>query len=124
MAVNLAPYCNQPIACSCGREHFCPIEQVIIQPGALQELPGLLRSFEHIFLGADTHTYAACGQQVADILQSRLCGQLICRREGLLVPDEASSAELESALPANAQWFPPGSCICLIYSVDGLCYLV
>lgn len=101
MPVNLAPYCNQKIACSCGREHYCPIEQVIVQPGALQELPGLLRDYRRIFLAADTNTYAVCGQQVSQILQDRLGGQVIYRREGLLVPDETSIAEMEAALPAD-----------------------
>ena len=99
MEINLTDYCNRTIRCSCGREHFCPISDIVIRRGALNALPEITAEYKHIFLAADTNTYRACGEQVYELLKDRCAGVLIYESEGALVPDETAIRTLVEALP-------------------------
>ena len=98
MQLDIASYCNREIHCSCGHTHFCPISEVVVENNALQKLPGLLKAYRHIVLVADENTWAACGQQVHELLKDQVESTLIFHRDGLLVPDEEAIAELEKQL--------------------------
>ncbi len=84
--------------CSCGKEHECPTEHVIIREGAFDALPDITAKFNSILLVADTNTYAVCGENV----KSKLCGKvqntLIYKRDGVLVPNEEAIAEMDALI--------------------------
>lgn len=83
--------------CTCGREHSCDIEHIVIKPGAINEIGGLIKEYNKILLVADHHTYMACGERVKGILGSRLERQCVFEPEGLLIPDE-TAVETASAV--------------------------
>lgn len=98
MTINLSDYCNHRIPCSCGREHFCPISDIIISPGALASLPEILSGYCRIFLTADSNTWRACGERVFSLLGDACAGCYIFECEGALVPDENAIQTLDSRL--------------------------
>ena len=102
MDLDISAYCSKELHCSCGRVHFCPIADVVIENGALEKLPGLLKDYRHIFLVADTNTYPICGEKAEALLGDKLAGRLVYQRKGHLVPDEEATEELTKALPEDA----------------------
>lgn len=98
MELNITAYINQTIKCTCGREHFCKLDSVTVENGALNKLPEILKDSQHILLAADENTFAACGQRVKDIMGDRIADTLVYRCEGFLVPDEQAVAALEAKL--------------------------
>ncbi|MBR0462804.1 MAG: sn-glycerol-1-phosphate dehydrogenase [Clostridia bacterium] len=102
MRLDISTYCNREIACSCGRIHFCPIEQVAVFPGALSQLPAMARRYSHVFLVADRNTWAVCGESVLSLIRERVCGVHVYEREHALVPEERAVRELEEVLPRDA----------------------
>lgn len=102
MKLDISKYIGKRIECSCGHAHFCPIESVAVENGALNCLPELLKRYQRVFVAADENTFGVCGQKVCDRLGKHLAGKLIYRREGLLVPDETAVNELRAALPIDA----------------------
>ena len=88
----------RPQTCTCGMVHTCEIRQVVIAPGALAELPGLVRDYHHILLAADVNTYGVCGGRVECLLGEKLEGRVIFTSDGFLVPNEQAIAKLEAQL--------------------------
>ncbi len=98
MKLDIASYCNREISCSCGRTHFCPIEEVRVGEGALNAIPERTARYRNILLVADENTWAVCGPEIRRLLGKQAGGMLIYRRSGRLVPDEAAVAELEAKI--------------------------
>ncbi len=84
--------------CSCGMTHSCSIKHIIVAPGAVNSVGGLVEKYDHILLVADTNTYATCGDKVAEQLGDKLESTLIYRRDGLVIPNEEAVEELRAAL--------------------------
>ncbi len=101
---DLSQYCNREIVCSCGHTHYCPINEVIIEKGALEKVPRLLEAYSHVFLAADENTWPLCGDRLRALLGSKYAGHLVFMREGILVPDERATDELKAALPAETDF--------------------
>ena len=40
-------YLNRDIVCSCGKTHFCDIEEIVIEDHAIQQLPGILAKHDY-----------------------------------------------------------------------------
>ena len=104
MNINLADYCNRRIPCSCGREHFCPISDIVISGGALNRLPEILCGYQKIFLTADTNTWRACGEHVYELLKDQCTGILVFECDGALVPDEQAIQTLAERVPDDADF--------------------
>ena len=104
MNADISMYINREIACSCGKVHFCPITDVVVRSGALEELAQRTEAYRKIFVVADGNTWAVCGETVWNALAGRVSGRLIYEREGVLVPDEPAMAELSGALPEEADF--------------------
>jgi glycerol-1-phosphate dehydrogenase [NAD(P)+] len=92
-------FVHTPFTCSCGREHHVPIREVIVKPGALNEIDIML---DRLDLGkqglviADLNTYDAAGEQVLDILRKagyRIDVSLFNTRE-VVHPDEYAVGKL------------------------------
>ena len=96
--LDISSFCSREIPCSCGRRHFCPIREVVVEKGALSRLPALTVGFGHILLAADTNTWTVCGDAVSSLLGSSVQAKLVFSRRGQLVPDERAVDELESAV--------------------------
>lgn len=104
MELDIPSLCSRPIACSCGRTHYCGITAAAVASGALGRLPEYTAAYRHILLIADSNTYPTCGERVRALLGPRLQKTLIYRREGMLVPNEAAIAEAEAALSADTDF--------------------
>lgn len=98
MKLDIASLCNREIQCSCGRTHFCALDCVVVESGALAKLPELMQNYRRILLVADENTFAACGRTVSELLGDQIENTLIFRRDGLLVPDERAVAELDALI--------------------------
>lgn len=57
--------------CSCGKYHVCPVDDVIVGRGAVNQLPAVLQKYnaKKVFIVADPNTYAVAGKQVCDLLE-------------------------------------------------------
>lgn len=89
--------------CSCGMKHSCSIKKVLIGPGVIGEIAGLLGEYGRILLVADTNTYAVCGKEVEEQIGVKLEGKLVYERKGLLVPNEEAVAEMEQKLTEQTE---------------------
>ncbi len=86
--------------CSCGKEHNCPIDHVVIRRGALDELPVLCKDFGDILLVSDENTWIACAKNAFDILGTKVKKNLVLKENGdVVIPNEEKIAEIEKALP-------------------------
>lgn len=58
------------VPCECGREHKLTLSDVIIEKGAIQQLPRVIESLgtKKVFVLADENTYAAAGERVCELL--------------------------------------------------------
>ncbi len=59
-------------ACSCGKYHSAKLEKLIVRPGALEEIPALVKEYggHKVFLLTDCNEYIAAGQRVCEILEA------------------------------------------------------
>ncbi len=90
--------------CACGRDHYCPVEHIVIGADALAQLPGICRAYNRILLVCDDNTWAACARQVADMLGDQLENRLIlCSGEHVLVPDEQAIAQIEEMVTEQTE---------------------
>ena len=53
MNYNISAYCNKKIVCSCGRAHFCPIENVTVENGALKTQKSIARNMKGLGMPID-----------------------------------------------------------------------
>lgn len=56
--------------CNCGKEHSAPLEEYVIECGAINKLPTILKDYNSIYMVCDPNTYNALGKQVQGILVS------------------------------------------------------
>ncbi|WP_248930330.1 sn-glycerol-1-phosphate dehydrogenase [Paenibacillus hamazuiensis] len=78
-------------ACGCGQEHAVPIRRIVIEPGALDAIPGYLREnrYNRVLLVADEHTMEAAGRRLLEKLaEPQPAGGGISAKVCLLTPDE------------------------------------
>lgn len=56
--------------CSCKKEHNIEIERILLEEGAVQKLPGILKEtgFQKLIMICDENTYGAVGKQTEDLL--------------------------------------------------------
>lgn len=81
--------------CACGMDHNCALKNIVLRPGALEELPALAEGFDNILFVADNNTDALCGERVRNLLGSKRKSELIYQTTGLLVPNETAISELD-----------------------------
>ncbi len=64
---------HQEWVCSCGREHTVPIREIVVKPGALNDLAGVMDRLDigkHGLLVADVNTYDVAGERVMELLNN------------------------------------------------------
>ena len=77
--------------CACGREHICPVKDVLIGKGVLASLPDEIARLggKKAFILSDGNTYEAAGKTVCDLLdEAGTPYALFCFDKEKLVPDE------------------------------------
>ncbi len=89
--------------CSCGKEHLCPIDDVIIEREAWKKLPKLTEAYKKILLVADTNTYSVLGEKVESVIREKITSKLVFVRDGVLVPDETAILEIEEKLTDDCE---------------------
>jgi len=57
------------LECDCGRVHQASLEDYIIESGAIQKLPQMLKNYRAVYMVCDPDTYQALGQKAEQILK-------------------------------------------------------
>ena len=58
------------IPCACGKVHRCTVDKVLCRPGAMDEVPEIVRSYTQgkVFVLCDPNTYSAAGERLCGVL--------------------------------------------------------
>lgn len=79
--------------CGCGKTHKTSVKEVVSEPGAVEKITDLVKSFNSSkpFILADTNTYKAAGERVSQILHENgiSCSEYVFG-DGAIKPDEKS----------------------------------
>ncbi len=98
-------YLKKDIKCSCGHIHRCDIEDIIIAPGAVEELPRLLNKgdYHHICIVEDENTKQVLGERVAEIVLKAgyKLSEVVLLAEHLL-PDETGIGSVLTGVPEDS----------------------
>ncbi len=85
---------EKPYDCSCGMTHDVALEKVVIERGAIEKVPAVVRELGGTkpFVLCDKNTYAVAGEKVMALLQAAgMAPHLhIIHAQGDLAPDETS----------------------------------
>ncbi len=88
--------------CSCGMDHFCAIENVVIEKGAIEKLPSLVKKYQHILVVCDQNTYAVGGEKTISFLGDKMENLLVYQSgDKFLVPNEQAIAKLSDMVTAQ-----------------------
>ena len=88
--------------CTCGKTHSCPIDYVDIAEGALSRLPNMCAGYKSILIVCDKNTYAACGKEVAEILDDRVAEVLVLKDQtDVVIPDETQIQVINGKVNTN-----------------------
>ena len=82
--------------CACGKSHICPIKQVVIKPGAIDEIPEMLGKYKNVLLVADENTYKAAGFKVESKIKDKIKSRIVFSGDKILVPNESAIAEIKA----------------------------
>ena len=95
-------YLNRDIVCSCGKTHFCDIEEIVIEDHAIQQLPGILakHTYKKLCVVCDENTQEAAGFQVyEELTKAGYTYKKIVFPYRELIPDEEALVFLFSQIP-------------------------
>ena len=75
--------------CTCGKNHKCPIDYVIIGKDVLGFLNDICDKYQSILMVSDQNTYKVCGKEVADILGPKITTSIMFETgDASLIPNE------------------------------------
>ena len=97
-------YLQKEISCSCGKTHFCDIEEIIIEDHAIKHLTRILskNTYKKLCVVCDEHTEKAAGFQVYEELETAGYDyDKIIFHDPELVPDEEALVSLFTQIPNN-----------------------
>ena len=95
-------YLQKEISCSCGKTHFCDIEEIIIEDHAIKQLTNILarHSYKKLCVVSDDNTEKAAGFQVYEELNAAgYTYDKVVFHDPELVPDEEALISLFSQVP-------------------------
>lgn len=88
--------------CSCGRNHWCPVDHIAIGSGVLKQLPAICDGYKNILMVSDKNTYAACGAEAEKLLGDQVHHHLVMEDNGdVIIPNEEKIDELSAAVCDN-----------------------
>ena len=83
MREGVEQYLGKARKCSCGCVHETPLKRVVIEPDALQKVPGILEElgYHRVFLVADQNTWKAAGEVLEqELVEAQIaCEALVFR---------------------------------------------
>ena len=82
--------------CSCVRKkHTAPLEDYIIERGAINKIPEILKDFKRIYMVADVNTYAVAGKRVEQILSDNgiLFNSFVIKKD-VVLPEVSTLGEI------------------------------
>ena len=83
--------------CACGKEHLCPIDNIIIGSNILSSLNEVCEAYNNILFIADQNTYRVCGKEVKEILGAKVTTEVLFETgDAPLIPDEEAIAQMEA----------------------------
>ncbi len=75
--------------CTCGKNHQCPVDHVIIGNNVLSSLKEICLGYRNILLVSDQNTYKVCGKEVAEILGRKIVKSVMFETgDKPLIPNE------------------------------------
>lgn len=97
-------YLQKEIVCSCGRTHYCDIEEIVIEDNAIRRLPEILNRhfYKKLCVVCDEHTEKAAGFQVyGELTKAGYDFSKVLYHEPELVPDEQALVYLFTQVPQD-----------------------
>lgn len=95
-------YLQKEKHCSCGKNHVCDIEEIIIEDGAIKRLPQVLakHKYQKLCVVSDLHTEQAAGLMVYEELEKAgYAFEKVVYQDEELVPDEDALIYLFTRVP-------------------------
>lgn len=93
---------HREVACTCGRQHFVPIEQIVVSDDALEQLTAYVKrkSFGQMVVVCDPNTYHVFGSNVQHaLLTAGIHSEIkILTSDHDLLPDEEAIASVRSTI--------------------------
>lgn len=75
--------------CTCGKNHLCPVEHVMIGKDVLGALKEICLGYQNILLVSDQNTYQVCAREVSQILGEKITSSIMFETgEKPLIPNE------------------------------------
>lgn len=94
--INIGDYLQRKFSCSCGKEHYTDLKEVVISQDALKSIPNLIKKYNHQkpFFLYDINTFKAAGRQIRDIMdKSNITYSDYILKSAEVIPDERSFGE-------------------------------
>lgn len=87
---------NKEIPCSCGKTHHIHMKKVIIEPGAINKIPNLLKElgYKKALVLSDKITWDIAANKVATVLEKNYFPFETLILEGRIIPNEARIGEI------------------------------
>lgn len=119
MREGVEQYLGKARNCSCGRVHETPLKRVVIEPDAIQKVPGILKElgYHRAFLVADQNTWRVAGETLEqELKEAQISCESLIFQEKEPVPDESHMGEILTSCPRRRtfwwQWAREPSTIC------------
>jgi glycerol-1-phosphate dehydrogenase [NAD(P)+] len=106
---NIDDWLDRGFTCACGKEHTISLKKVLIERGAIKEIPHYLKQVGllHILLVADEQTFTAAGEAVVNQLKSTGIQVVLCvlsaNERGELTADEQAIVQVMLKLLPETQ---------------------
>ena len=88
----------QGIECSCGKKHYCDIEYVYIEKGAIERLRDICGKYNSVLIVSDENTYGAAGMQTEKALGDKISKKIIFDGKTILIPNEKAIDKINDSL--------------------------
>lgn len=96
--MEISEFLGSTLECQCGKPHSVNIDKIIVENGAVNKVPGILKEMgrKNALVVADSHTFEIAGKKVTELLSA---GNIkhkvyVYQSEGHLVPDEQAVGKL------------------------------
>lgn len=100
-------YLKEDLECECGVVHSTKLKNVIIEEGAIEKIPYILKKyrFNNVLIVSDLNTYKVAGKKISDILlnENIKYKECILKSKGDLIPNEEAVGDICIAMDENIE---------------------